>query len=99
MGEVGVFSVLLSMSRAISQAAIEDVKRVTSGTGGNQVDGCWLVDGADTCTAMQTDRDSWRTAGVWVQYGDQVTTARLQPSEIFIVKCFIIRRCKTLHHS
>lgn len=82
MGEVGVFSVLLSTSRAISQAAIVDVKRGTGGTGGNQVDGCRLVDGADTCAVMQTDRDGWRTAGVWVQYGEQVTTARLQPSGI-----------------
>lgn len=55
MGEVGVFSMLLSMSRAISQAAIEDVKQGTGGTGGNQVDSCWPVDGADTCTFMQTD--------------------------------------------
>lgn len=66
MGEVGVFSMLLSTSRAISQAAVEDVKRGTGGTGGKQVDGCWLGDGADTRTVMQADGVGWRTAGVWV---------------------------------
>lgn len=55
MGEVGVFRMPSSTSRAISQTAIEDVKRGTGGTGGKQVDGCWLFDGADTCTVMQTD--------------------------------------------
>lgn len=68
MGEVGVFSMLLSMSRAISQAATEDVKWGTGGTGGIQVDGCWFVDGADTRTVMQKDGDALRPAGNRVQY-------------------------------
>lgn len=38
MGEVGVFSMPLSTSRAISRAAAEDVKWGNGGTGGKQVD-------------------------------------------------------------
>ncbi|GAA6086154.1 cAMP-specific 3',5'-cyclic phosphodiesterase 4B isoform X3 [Tachysurus ichikawai] len=56
------------MSRAISQAATEDVKWGTGGTGGIQVDGCWFVDGADTRTVMQKDGDALRPAGNRVQY-------------------------------
>lgn len=83
VGEVGVFSMPLSTSRAISQAAREDMKWGSGGTGGKQVDGCWLADGADTCTVMQTVRDGLRPAGPWVQnelhracYYSEVTAQR-----------------------
>lgn len=65
---MGVFSMLLSTSRAISQAATKDVKRGTGGTGGIQVDGCWSVNEADTVKQTDGHQHSLRTAGDWVQY-------------------------------